>query len=376
VTGLLRHAVFLTDELEIGGSQRQILELAKGLRERGVRASVVYFRGERADMLPHFAAAGIEPIVVRKRRALDPPFLLRLLRTLRRLRADVLQTYGPTADLWGRLAALAARPPVVISSARGIHVLQERRRLLRPLDRFTTAFLANSQEVRRRLHEARGIPLDRIGVIYNGQRVPPRAPRSRPADGPGVAGTACRLVPEKNLACLLQASARLRAAGFDHRIEVAGEGPLRGRLEEEARALGVAGAVRFLGPRGDVPALLAGWDVAVLPSLYEGLSNFVMEAMAAGVPVVASDIPSNRELVEEGRSGLLFPPDSPQALADALASLLGDALRARGLAEEAARQIRRFSVESMVDQHLALYERCLRDGSVRPAPAPCLPPPA
>lgn len=372
---LLRRVVFLTDELELGGSQRQILELAKGLRARGVEASVVYFRADRADMVPRFRAAGIEPIVVRKRWAVDPPFTLRLYRALRRLRPDVLQTYGPTADLWGRLVALALRPPVVISSARGVRVAWDRRRLQRLLDRFTTEFLANSQEVRRALHEARGVPLDRIGVIYNGLEVRPRPARREPRVAPRVIGTACRLVPQKNLSCLIQAAARLAAAGRDYRVDIAGEGPVGPALEQEARALGVASTVRFLGPRRDVPALLAEWDIAVLASWDEGLSNFLMEAMAAGLPIVASDIPSNRELLEHGRSGLLFPADDPGAFADALSSLMSDPTRAAKLGEQAAREIQRFSVEAMVEQHIALYERCLERGWVRPeSPLPAPPP--
>lgn len=352
-----RRVLLIIDELEVGGTQRQVLELAKGLASRNVSVQVVYFRRESAAMLPDFEAAGIRCVLAPKRRRIDLLFLVRLQRMIANTRPEVVQTFSSTADLWGRAASVWAGVPVVLSSARRVGM----RWITRLFDPFTTILVANSQAVKDSLIANRGIPAERIVIIPNGVNLSRYRilAGAKGANGRAIIGTACRLDSVKNLSCLLKATALLLASGTECRIEIAGNGPTLESLREEAQSLGVGQTVAFLGEQRDVPALLCRWDVAVLPSWAEGCSNFLMEAMAAKLPIVASDIPANRELLNDGQAGALFPPDSPQALADALRDLLTDRLRARRLGEQAGKAIATYSIESMIEKHVRLYEEML-----------------
>jgi glycosyltransferase involved in cell wall biosynthesis len=141
---------------------------------------------------------------------------------------------------------------------------------------------------------------------------------------------------------------------------LAGDGPLRPRLEELARSLGLAERVLFLGHRDDVPALLASCDLFVLPSLYEGLPLSLLEAMASGRPAIATDVPGSNEVVHHAESGLLVPRADPLALADAIRRLLADPAAAERLARAGrARVDRDFSVERMVRGVEAVYDQLL-----------------
>lgn len=165
---------------------------------------------------------------------------------------------------------------------------------------------------------------------------------------------------EKNLACLMRALARLPA---DERpwVALAGNGPLRGDIDAMREAAGLDADVRFLGERKDTAALMQSADFLILPSSYEGMSNVLMEAMAAGCPVIASDVGGNPELVEDDATGLLFPSDDAEALARCLQSLGTDAALRQRLSQQAAQVARqRYSVEQLVRSTTRVYDRCLQ----------------
>lgn len=350
-----RRVALIIDELETGGAQRQVLELARGLRDLHVSVQVIYFRAENAEMLGEFTAAGVQPLLVRKQRSIDPGFAWRLWRTLVALRPDVVQTYTATADLWGRGAALAARVPMIVSAARTDTMSPA----MKVFDPFTDAFTANSEAVRRSVVDQRGVAPQDITVIPNGIATARFQRSDAPANEVLVAGTVARLDEQKNLACLLRAAAVLRERGRRVRIEIVGDGPLREELHGQAAALGVTDTVVFHGARRDVDALMRSWDAAILPSWHEGLSNFLMEAMAARLPIAASDIPANRELLQDGRVGRLFAPAQPEALADILAEFDSDRERATALGASAGRAVQTYSVESMSLRYLRLYAQHL-----------------
>jgi colanic acid/amylovoran biosynthesis glycosyltransferase len=346
-----RRVVLIIDELERGGAQRQILELALGLSQLKVAVQVIYFRSETAQMLDAFADAGVQTLLVRKRRAIDLPFVWRLRRALVWLKPDVVQTYTATADLWGRAAALAAGVPVIVSAAR-TDLMSASMKLLDP---FTTAFTANSEAVRDSVVR-RGVAAHKIRVIPNGIQLERYRRRATRLADDFVVGTVARLDEQKNLSCLIQAAALLRDKGLAVRIEIAGDGPMERALKDEAAALRLSQQLVFLGARDDVPALLQTWQAAVLPSWHEGLSNFLMEAMAAGLPIAASDIPANRELLAQGTAGRLFPPTQPDALAAILLDFAQRPDAAKALGEAAALAISPYSVEQMCQRHLQLYQ--------------------
>jgi glycosyltransferase involved in cell wall biosynthesis len=218
-----------------------------------------------------------------------------------------------------------------------------------------------------------GIPPERITVIERG-RDPERLGRPSPArrararravglrDGEVLLLNVGRQEFQKGQEHLLEAFAALAERRPRLRLLVAGrKGHATPRLEAAVRRLGLDGAVRFLGHREDVPELLAAADVFVFPSLYEGLGGALIEAMALGLPIVASDLPAIREVVEEGRNAILVPPASPSELAQAIDSLVDDPSRRAAMGAR-SREIfeERFTLERSVERMVELYRRVAR----------------
>jgi glycosyltransferase involved in cell wall biosynthesis len=172
-----------------------------------------------------------------------------------------------------------------------------------------------------------------------------------------VIGTACRLEPVKGVIHLLEALAMLAGEFSGLRLEIAGDGSLRSRLEQENKRLGIANRVSFLGWRDDLSAVMTGWDIFAMPSLDEGLPIAGLEAMAAGLPVVASAVGGLRELVVDGETGWLVPAAEAPELARRLRELIRDK-QIREAMGRAGRQrvLREFSVARMVDQTVAVYD--------------------
>jgi glycosyltransferase involved in cell wall biosynthesis len=200
-----------------------------------------------------------------------------------------------------------------------------------------------------------GIPREKVKIIPNGINLAPfDAPRT---SGPGpVVTTVANLRPGKGHDVLLRAAAEVLRQRPDVRFQFVGDGALRAPLEQQAEDLAIAAAVTFLGHRADIAAILRDTTVFAFPSLMEAFPNGVMEAMAAELPVVASDVGGIPELVEHEHNGLLVPPGDETALAAALLSLLGDPARARALAIAGRQTIQqRYSFERMVHDFEMLY---------------------
>jgi glycosyltransferase involved in cell wall biosynthesis len=183
----------------------------------------------------------------------------------------------------------------------------------------------------------------------------------RPAHRGVVIGTACRLEMIKGLHSLLEAIKILAPVFPEVRVEIAGDGSLRGTLEQESRQLGLSGMVSFLGWREDLPTVMAGWDIFVMPSLDEGFGVAALEAMAAGLPVIASAVGGLSELVQNGETGWLVPPAAPVDLAQRLSQLIHDSRKreAMGIAGR-KRASDCFSIPQMVDQTVAVYDGLFR----------------
>jgi glycosyltransferase involved in cell wall biosynthesis len=269
-----------------------------------------------------------------------------LVRILRRLRPDVAHVM----DVWPQavVAARIARVPRVLVTH---HTPELPRRdnlagrawqrlgwLARP-EVIYTSETDRARDGRRPSHVvALGIDLDR----FDG------ATPALPAGERPLVGNVARLAPQKDHRTLIAAARLVPEADF----VVAGDGPLRADLEQ----LAAGTRLRFLGARDDVPELLASFGVFAFPSLFEGLCLAVIEAQAAGVPVVATPVGGIRETVVDGETGLLVPTGDPPALAAAIRRLLEDRVAAEAMAAEAKRRVReRFSIERMVDETLRLY---------------------
>jgi glycosyltransferase involved in cell wall biosynthesis len=235
--------------------------------------------------------------------------------------------------------------------------------------RLTHAAFSVSDRLRRDLVTHLRVPEGKFEVIYNGVDLTRIAAADRAharrevgaSEDEVVIASVGRLVPVKHYESLLGAFARAfgRAAGaVKTRLVLIGEGPERAKLEALAASLGIAARTTLLGHREDVPELLVGLDVFVLPSRSEGMSNTLLEAMAAGVPVVASDVGGNSEIVRDGDSGFLYPSGDEARLSQLLTELVGDPARRAQVGRRGyERVMREFSMGAMIAKYEALYER-------------------
>jgi glycosyltransferase involved in cell wall biosynthesis len=282
-----------------------------------------------------------------------------LYRIIRAFRPDIVHTHLQAPNLYGRLMALAAGVPVVIASEHNVYVSKARRhvwieRLLAPR---TTALVAVSEQVRRFLAVQLRVEPSAIRLVRNGVATPRpsldgvaslRRRLALPPDQP-VLGTVASLTSKKGHAFLFKAVAALGDGGLRCSLVLAGDGPERASLEALAAALGIADRVRFLGDQAQIGDLLELVDVFVLPSITEGLPLALLEAMAAGKAVVATDVGGVPEAITSGVNGLLVPAQEVPPLADALHALLIDSRLRREYGAQARATI---EAHFTADQHL------------------------
>jgi glycosyltransferase involved in cell wall biosynthesis len=294
--------------------------------------------------------------------------LVELYRLCRRIRPEIVHANSSKAGVLGRLAASLARVPVRIFTVHGWAfaaypgatgtIYRWAERLMR---RLTTATICVAENERRLGYEARTCDPRDTWVIHNAVDVA-ATPPADPAAEPVTVVSVGRFAYPKDFETLLRALALLAPGSF--RAAIAGDGPDRAGLERELRALGLTETVELLGERDDVPALLARAGVFVLSSRSEGLPISVLEAMAAGLPIVASSVGGLPELVTDGETGFLVPAGNEAALARALALLLDDGeLRRRLGAAGRARAFDRFDLGRFRQAHIDLYRRQLARGS-------------
>lgn len=366
-------SVFLmTDSFNTGGSERQFAALAKALDPALFRLQLgcIQKQGAFQDGLgdvPEFPLKGS----LYNLQSMQTRF--RLARYLRRNRTAIAHAFDFYTNLTLIPAARLARVPVVIGSQRQLGDLlsQSKFRAQLAMFRWCDTVVCNSRAAADRLIQE-GLAERKIAVIGNGlpascfAEATPALPRR-----PGLlrVGMIARMnTPSKNHRLLLDAAARLRGKFPDLEFVLVGDGPLRAELESEAEKLGIRDQVLFLGDRRDIPEVLASLDLSVLPSASESLSNAIIESMAAGVPVVASRVGGNPELVTEAR-GMLVAPDQPQALADAIERILRDAPLRTDLGRNAKQFAQaNFTIDHMRSQHEALYASLLERKLWRPKP--------
>lgn len=358
--------LLVSDELEVGGTQRQIVHIARSLDRNRFEPTVAYFRN-RSFLVDQLEQAGVPAVEIPKHGRIDPAFVLKLRRFLLENRFDVMHCFAFGGELWGavgRRLLPASRRPTLITSVRNKYdwysSLQWRLKRWSALQ--STFVIANSHAGGEHARITMGMPPGSVDVVYNGVGDAPEAAAASPSSNSGGPVTALfvgRLVEQKNVPVLLRAMKRLGDTNTELRLLVAGDGPLRALCEETIARLQIGDRVELLGERSDVPALMSAADFVVLPSLREGLSNVILEAMMVGRPVIASAVGGSVELVEQMGSGLLFHSDDDAALADALRLLAGDrSLREKLGARGRQRTIEQFTVPAMVRTMQDFYSRC------------------
>lgn len=357
--------LFIIPTLDRSGAEKQLALLAPGLAREGfdVHVCALTRGGPYEETL---RSTGIPVTIIGKSWKLDPRAYWRLKSHIQSLRPDIVQTFLFAANSYGRAAALSAGVSRVFGGERCVDPWKQWYELAidRKLARRSEGIVVNSAGVRD-FYVSRGISVEKFRVIPNG--IGPMKPSDLtraqllnelglPA-GTRLIGAVNRLWPQKRVKDLIWATDLLTVVRDDVHLLIIGDGPHRARLERYCDLVQIGDRVHFLGLRDDVWRLMPHFDCLWLASAYEGLPNCIMEAMACGVPVVATDIPGNRDLVIHGETGYLVPIGDRAGFTRHTNRLLDDAELAERLANAGRNRIEReFTVERMVAAYDALYQ--------------------
>ena len=368
----------LVDSFDQGGSERQALELTRLLHDSGkyevllaslkaegvLRASI---ENLKLGDVPSYPLTSFYDVNAMKQ-------LRRLVQHLRSSRIDVLHTHDFYTNIFGMTAGLLAGVKVRIASRRDTSGMRSRgqTRAARLAYSLAHQIVANSEAVKQKLIDE-GIKAERITVVHNGlnlERIKPSANVSREEilSGLGVADTSRQFVTivanmrhaVKDYPMFLRAAQRMSKLMPDVGFLLAGEGELEGSLKQLAVELGIEGSTFFLGRAESVADPLSVSDVCVLSSRAEGFSNSILEYMAAGRAVVATDVGGAREAIVEGETGYIVPSGNDELMAERIMGLLRDPLKARSMGEQGRRVVEeKFSSQALLRNTEALYERLL-----------------
>lgn len=314
---------------------------------------------------------GIDAHVLKMNGMFSLEWVRRACHLVRRERVSLIHAHEFDAITHGSLVAkLVGIPCVATVHGKNYYWERRRRRLAYRVASRIATMVAVSEDLKRFITGTVGVPAERIKVIYNGQEILPSiGPKEKARlrgefgleENEAVVGVVGSLYPVKGHEYLLAAVPQVLKSHPQTKFLIVGRGDLEASLEEAVKRVGLEKQVRFLGFREDVSALLSLMDVFALSSLSEGLSMALLEAMAAGRPVVATNVGGNPELVTDGETGFLVPPRDADALAAKICLLLGDKSRSRRVGENGRIRVNQyFSFQAMVDKYQELYESCLQ----------------
>jgi len=381
---LIAHVVFRFD---VGGLENGVVNLINGLPRESYRHAVVALT-DVTDFRKRIRRDDVRFVALNKQPGHGFRLFPRLFRLFRELQPTIVHTRNMAA-LEASVPAWLAGVPVRVHGEHGRDMgdldgtnrrYQRVRRLYRP---FVTHYVALSKDLEQYLDRNVGVDSRRIAQIYNGVDTARFSPatdgRARIEGCPftdddlWLVGTVGRLQQVKDQVTLAEAFVRAVKHGparTPMRLVVAGDGPLRARVEKVLDAAGMRQLAWLPGARDDVPEILRGLDCFVLPSLAEGISNTILEAMACGLPVIATRVGGNPELVEDGVSGRLVPPVNAEAMAAALYRYFDDSALARSHGQAGRNAVlQRFSLDRMVADYQSLYDGLVASRKFHPEQA-------
>jgi glycosyltransferase involved in cell wall biosynthesis len=340
--------VMLLQNLKFGGTQRQALELACHL-DRSRFQVEVWLMAAGDDMVPVARDLGVPLVWLSRQDVVGPRAILNLWVRLYRQPPDILLTLTSVPNIWGRILGRLAGVPIIVGNCRGGTPHRQHEQWLWPL---ADHLLCNAAALKEELTRRYRIPAARITVIPNGvDTVFFRPEEVVPPPDPQVILSVARLVPDKDHGTLISAFRLVSEAYPEAKLWLAGDGPQQEAIERQVRLL-PPGRVRLWPGQTDIRPLLHRASLLVLSSCHEGLPNVVLEAMAAGLPVVATQVGGLPEVVVPGRTGWLVPPRDVNALAAAMAHLLGDGASRQSFGRAGReRAERQYSIAAMVRGH-------------------------
>lgn len=352
-----------------GGAETIVLELCRKLSEKSFYPIVGLLNDGwlNQELLKH----GIETVIIKNRYPYDPFCLLQLIKIIRMRNVDIIHSHEFMMNVYGAIASILTNKPI-ITTIHGKNYYWEkwRRRLAyRFMGNFATRVIAVSEDLKNFVAERTGISRNKISVIYNGIDLNKYNVKNS-CDvlkikkelmlNSVVIGSVGNIYPVKGYLYLIQAAGKVIKRIPDITFLIIGKKtPYFDELKKIVDDLGINDHIKFLGFRSDIPELLALFDIYVSSSLSEGLSLSILQAMAAGKPVIATDVGGNQEIIRHGESGILIPPRNSEMLADSILILLENKTLASKLGLAARKVVEeKFSINCMIDNYIKLYESC------------------
>ena len=358
--------------LNTGGLERVVINLLKGMDQNVYNLYLCCL--EEPGILIHEAEKiGVKVLTLNKKKAgIDYKSIFNLAKALKEYKIDIVHTHNPGSHFYGAIAGKIAKVPVIINTKHGRNPSYSRWNLIQKklLSYITDKIVAVSEDARKMAIEIEKIPHRKVTTILNcididkyNVKVDKELKRQELGISKDdfVIGIVARLSPEKDHNTLLDAFRHvLDKSGQNVKLVIVGDGILKEELKQKSRILSITDNTIFLGERHDVPELLATFDLFVLPSLTEGISLTLLEAMSAGLPIVATNVGGNPEIVIDNKSGMIVPPQNINSMANAIIRIMSDKDTAKqmGLAGKIRAQ-ERFSIEAMVSQYEQLYRDIL-----------------
>ena len=357
--------------LDVGGVETQLSELVKRLNREKYNITVCCIT--RGGLLEgRIKEAGIKLVILKRKFKFDPSIIFQMVRLIKREKIDLVHTYMFTANTWGRIAAVLANVHVIIASER--NAIPWRKKILhilidRFLSRYTDVIVCNSNFIKRVNTKRASISEKKFTVVYNAVDIKQFSPEinsdmirrefSMPPGVP-VVGMVARLHSCKGHQYLLKAAVEVIKGLPEVKFVLVGDGELREELENSAMRLGISKNIIFTGNREDVPQLIQLFNVAVLSSIHEGFGNFLIEAMACSKPVVATNVGGIPEVVKNEETGILVPPENPEALAEGIIRLLRNKEESRRMGLAGRRRVEQyFDIKLKVRKVEEIYDKLI-----------------
>jgi glycosyltransferase involved in cell wall biosynthesis len=350
--------VHLVTTIEFGGLEKVVLDLVR-CRTRETFDMRVMCLETAGALAPRYAELGIPVETIGRPGDRFPQRVARLASRLRALRTQVLHTHNPGPHLHGAFAAALARVPVLVHTKHGRNRVE--RRMVRVINnvnsRLTDCVIAVSDDAATVSRELERIPSSKVRTIHNGVDLEHYAYRGPRTDRSNLrAVTVARLDPVKDQGTMLRAVRLIVDEDPSFSLDIVGDGPLRGELESLRAQLGLDRHVRIHGFQVDIRPFLAQADIFLLSSVSEGIPLTLLEAMAVGLPGVATDVGGNREVIVDGVTGYLVPPHSPDSLAEAILALKADPVALDRFACASRSRVEdEFSLAVVVKRYESLY---------------------
>jgi len=353
--------------LKYGGLENLVVGFSQNLRKRGIESEIVCL-AEGGELKLKAEQSGIKVFVLNKKEGFNFKLIFRLAKLLKQQKADIVHTHNIPPLIYGSLAA--AMVGIKCLNTRHGRGKKMTNWFIWGLNKFIVAI---SKDAHNQMLLHNKIDKQKARFIYNGVDIASFSGgineesinliKSEIGVQPGsfVVGHIARLTRVKDQETLLKAFQKVIENETKAELVIVGDGPLNQKLRQSASDLGIATYVKFLGYREDIKDLLSVFDVIVLPSLMEGVSLTILEAMAAGKPVIVTNVGGNPEVVVDGETGLLVPSRDPQKMADAIMRILSDPSLARRMGEAGRKRVEeKFSLEKMVNEYEKVYRNILK----------------